>query len=48
MKQKSEVFEIFTVFKAMVENSFRKKINSIIFDNGGECIKIDLHHYCES
>ena len=30
MKQKSKVFEIFKGFKAMVENSFSKKIKSII------------------
>ena len=36
MKQKSEVFEIFKVFKAMDENSFRKKIKSIRSDKGGE------------
>ena len=35
MKQKSEVFETFKVSKAIVENSFSKKIKSIIFDKGG-------------
>ena len=39
MKQKSEVFENFKVFKVMVENSFNKKIKSIRSDNGGEYIK---------
>ena len=29
MKQKSEVFKIFKVFKALVENSFENKIKSI-------------------
>ena len=48
MKQKSEVFRTFKVFKALVENSFEKKIKSIRSDNGGEYIKIDFHHYCES
>ena len=36
MKQKSEVFETFKVFKALVENRFGKKIKSITLDNGGE------------
>ena len=40
MKHKSEVFEIFKVFKAMVENSFRKMVKSIRIDNEGEYIKI--------
>ena len=48
MKHKSKVFEIFKVFKALIENSFRKKIKSIRLDNGGEYIKIYFYHYCES
>ena len=39
MKQKSEFFETFKVFKAMVENSFNKKIKSIRSNGGGEYIK---------
>ena len=39
MKQKSEVFETFKVFKAMIENSFNKNIKSIRSDKGGEYIK---------
>ena len=35
VKQKSEVFKIFEVFKALIENSFRKNIKSIRSDNGG-------------
>ena len=38
VKQKSEVFKIFEVFKALIENSFRKNIKSIRSDNGGEYI----------
>ena len=45
MKQKSEVFEIFKVFKALIENSFRKKIKSIRSDNGGKYIKRYFEHY---
>ena len=40
MKQKSKVFEIFKVFKSLIENSVRKNIKSIRLDNGGEYIKI--------
>ena len=42
MKQKSEVFETFKVFKAIVENSFNKNIKSIRFDGGGEYVKRDF------
>ena len=47
MKQKSKVFEIFKVFKSLIENSVRKNIKSIRSDNGGEYIKIYFHHYCD-
>ena len=47
-KHKSEVFGIFKFFKAMVENSFEKKIKSIRSNKGGQHIKRDFHHYCES
>ena len=48
MKQKSEVFETFKVFKAMVENNFNKKINSIRSDKGGEYIKGYFQSFYES
>ena len=48
MKQKLEVFDIFKVFKVMVENIFSKKIKSIRSDKGAEYIKIDFQYYCES
>ena len=48
MKQKSKVFGIFKVFKATIENGFKKKIKSIRSNNGGEYIKIYFQHYCES
>ena len=48
MKQKSEVFESFKVFKAMVENNFNKKIKSIRYDKGGEYTKGYFHSLCES
>ena len=48
MKHKSKVFGNFKVFKAIIENSFRKNIKSIRSDNGGEYIKIYFQHYCET
>ena len=32
----------------MVENSFKKKFKSIRYDKGGEYIKREFQHYCES
>ena len=48
MTQKLEVFKIFKVFKALIENSFRKNIKSIRSDNGGEYIKEYFQQFCES
>ena len=47
MKHKSEDFQIFKVFKTMIENGFRKNIKSIIYDKGVEYIKTKFQHYCE-
>ena len=47
MKQKSEFFETFKFFKAMVENSFNKKIKSIRCDKGGNYIKGYFESFCE-
>ena len=48
MNLKSEFFETFKIFKAMVENKFNKKIKSIRFGGGGEYVKRDLHNFYES
>ena len=48
MKLKSEFFETFKSFEAMVENSFNKKIKSIRSDGGGEYVKIHIQNFCES
>ena len=42
VKKKYEVLERFIEFKASVENSSRRKIKSIRYDNGGEYIKSKL------
>ena len=47
MRHKLEVFEIFKVFKALVENVFSKKIKSIRSNKGGECIKREFQYFCE-
>ena len=44
MKLKLELFETFKSFKAMVENSFNKKIKSIRSDGGGEYVKRDFQN----
>ena len=48
MKQKSEVFETFKSFKAMVENNFNKNIKSIRSNGGEEYVKTDFQNFCES
>ena len=48
MKQKTEVFETFKVFKALVDNSFGENIKSITSDNGGKYVKINFQHLCVS
>ena len=48
MKHKSEFFEIFKFFKCVLENSFKKNINFVRSDKGGEYIKRYFHHYFES
>ena len=48
MKLKSEFFETFKSFKAMVENSFNKNIKSIRFDGGGEYVKRYFQKFCEN
>ena len=39
LKKKSEVFEKFKEFKALVENQIEKKIKVLRIDNGGEFCK---------
>ena len=40
LKQKSQVFEVFTRFKALVENRFQAKLRTLYTDNGGEYIAL--------
>ena len=39
LKHKSEVFGLFKVFKALVENQSRRKLKALRSDNGGEYVK---------
>ena len=42
LKNKSEVFNLFKVFKALVENQSRRKLKILISKNGGEYVKYDF------
>ena len=47
LKQKSEVYEIFKVFKALVQNLSGKKIKVLRNDTFKEYFNKNLHHICE-
>ena len=47
LKHKFEVFDLFKVFRALVENQFGRKLKILISDNGGEYFKSDLIQYCK-
>ena len=47
LKHKSEVFGLFKVFRALVENQFGRKLKILEFDNGGEYVKSDFIQYCK-
>ena len=36
LKHKSEVFDLFKVFKALVENQYGRRLKILKYDNGGE------------
>ena len=46
LKHKSEVFGLFKVFKALVENQSGRKLKVLISDNGGEYVKSEFIQYC--
>ena len=46
MKHKSEVFGLFKVFKALVENQCGRKLKVLRSDNGGEYVKFEFIKYC--
>ena len=47
LKEKSESFEKFKIFKAMVENETNHKIKCCISDNGGEFTSNAFNEFCE-
>lgn len=47
LKQKSEVFELFTFFKIKAEKQTGKLIKKIRSDNGGECINQRFENLCK-
>ena len=47
LKQKSEVFDLFKVFRSLVENQSRRKLKILRSENGGEYVKSKFTHYFE-
>lgn len=47
MKEKSEAFEVFKKFKAMVEKATDRHIKVVRSDKGGEYTSTDFMKYCE-
>ena len=45
LKQKSEVFGLFKVFKALVENQSGRKLEVLRYENGGEYVKYEFIQY---
>ena len=46
MKHKSEVFGLFKVFKALVENRCGRKLKALRYENSGEYVKNEFINYC--
>ena len=47
LKEKSEAFEKFKIFKAMVENETNQKIKCPRSENGGEFTSNEFNYFCE-
>ena len=47
LKEKSEVFEKFKEFKALIENLSEKKIKTLWSDNGGEYTSKEFEAFCK-
>jgi len=48
LRKKSEVFDRFKEFKALVENQTEKKIEVLRTDNGGEVCKKEFEEFCKN
>ena len=46
LKHKFEVFGLFKIFKALVENQTGRKLKVLRSDNGGEYVKSKFIQYC--
>ena len=46
LKHKSEFFDLFKVYRALVENQSGRKLKALISDNGGEYVKSKFINYC--
>ena len=46
IKKKSDVFNTFKKWKALVENETRKKLKCLRSDNGGEYCNNEFDYYC--
>jgi hypothetical protein len=47
LKEKSEAFEKFKVFKAFTENQTRKRLKAVRFDRGGEFSSWNFKEFCD-
>ena len=47
LKKKSEVFDRFKEFKALVENQTKKKIKMLRTDNGGDFCNKEFEEFCK-
>ena len=47
LKHEYEVFDLFKVFRALVENQSRRKLKILISENGGEYVKSKFIQYCK-
>jgi len=47
LKKKSEVFDRFKEFKALVENQIEKKIKLLRIDNGGDFCGKQFEEFCK-
>jgi len=47
IKKKSEVFDRFKEFKALVENQTEKKIKALRTDNSGQFCSKEFEEYCK-
>ena len=48
LRNKSEVFDIFKEFKALMENQTEKKIKVLRIDNGGDFFKKEFEEFCKN